>query len=137
MIWLITAIKMGRILRYTRCDFKGGGAGSRLLFQTGFQVQIADQPVEMIRMQTEQFSRFDIIVCATSLTTEPPMMGRRLGHSEDIDSGIRADLRGLYLYGRRLNILRSGVKNLEIRRLIVRRMGVGRIHFFCWMDELG
>src|SRR5215470_6462807 len=71
------------------------------------------------------------------LTTRPPIPDRRPGCSKDIDSGILADLRRLYPYGRRLTILRSGVKNLEIRRLIVRRMGVGCIHFFCWMDELG
>ena len=40
---------------------QGRDAGSRLFFQAGFQVQIADQPVEIVRMQTEQFGRFDII----------------------------------------------------------------------------
>ena len=40
---------------------QGRGAGSHQFFQTGFQVQIADQPVEIVRMQTEQFGRFDII----------------------------------------------------------------------------
>jgi|SRR5262245_4297633 len=72
----------------------------------------------------------------TSLTTEPPISGRRLGCSEDIDPGIRADLRRLYLYGRRITIIRSGVKNHELRPLIVRRIAVGRIHFFRRLDEM-